>query len=54
MEAFVPVAIGEASGFAGFHETTTKANSLADRLRKLTLPVVYDVREGLLQATSRR
>ena len=28
-------------------ETATKTNSLIDRLRKLTLPCVDDVREGL-------
>ncbi|MCU4800998.1 restriction endonuclease [Halobacteria archaeon HArc-gm2] len=39
--------VDEASGFAGFRETATKTNSLVDRLRKLTLPAVDDVREGL-------
>lgn len=43
----VPVAIDEAGGFAGFHETATKTNSLVDRLRTLTLLAVDDVREGL-------
>jgi type II restriction/modification system DNA methylase subunit YeeA len=47
IEAFVPVAVDEAGGFAGFRETATKTNSLVDRLRKLTLPAVDDVREGL-------
>ncbi|MHC3438310.1 Eco57I restriction-modification methylase domain-containing protein [Natrialbaceae archaeon A-gly3] len=47
IEAFVPVAIEEAGGFADFRETATKTNSLVDRLRKLTLPALEDVREGL-------
>lgn len=47
IEAFVPVAVDEAGGFAGFRETATKTNSLVDRLRKLTLPAVDDVRDGL-------
>ena len=47
IEAFVPVAVDEADGFAGFRETATKTNSLIDRLRALTLPAVEDVREGL-------
>ncbi|WP_449289552.1 hypothetical protein [Natronorubrum sediminis] len=37
----------EAGGFANFRETATKTNSLVDRLRKLTLPAVDDVRDGL-------
>jgi hypothetical protein len=45
--AFVPVAVDEAGGFAGFRETATKTNSLVDRLRKLTLPKVSDVEAGL-------
>ncbi|EMA14933.1 Eco57I restriction-modification methylase domain-containing protein [Haloarcula marismortui] len=48
IEAFVPVAVDEAGGFAGFRETATKTNSLVDRLRKLTLPAVDDVRDGLV------
>jgi len=47
IEAFVPVAINEAGGFAGFRETATKTNSLVDRLHKLTLPAVSDVETGL-------
>jgi len=47
IEAFVPVAVAEAGGFAGFRETATKTNSLVDRLRKLTLPAVSDVESGL-------
>ncbi|QPV64032.1 restriction endonuclease [Halosimplex litoreum] len=47
IEAFVPVAVDEAGGFAEFRETATKTNSLVDRLRALTLPRVADVEEGL-------
>jgi hypothetical protein len=47
LAAFVPVAVEEAGGFAGFRETATKTNSLVDRLRKLTLPRVRDVEAGL-------
>ncbi|APX97817.1 Eco57I restriction-modification methylase domain-containing protein [Natronorubrum daqingense] len=47
IEAFVPVAVDEAGGFANFRETATKNDSLVDRLRKLTLPAVDDVRDGL-------
>jgi hypothetical protein len=47
IEAFVPVAVAEAGGFADFRETATKTNSLVDRLRKLTLPRVADVESGL-------
>jgi uncharacterized protein YdhG (YjbR/CyaY superfamily) len=47
IEAFVPVAVDKADGFAGFRENATKTNSLIDRLRKLTLPKVADVRDGL-------
>ncbi|WP_336035169.1 Eco57I restriction-modification methylase domain-containing protein [Halobacterium yunchengense] len=47
VEAFVPVAVDEAGGFANFRETATKTNSLVDRLRSLTLPAVDDVEDGL-------
>ncbi|NGM71046.1 N-6 DNA methylase [Natronolimnobius sp. AArcel1] len=47
IEAFVPVAVDEAGGFANFRETATKTNSLIDRLRKLTLPAVDDICSGL-------
>ncbi|NKE37464.1 N-6 DNA methylase [Natronococcus sp. JC468] len=47
IEAFVPLAIDEAGGFANFRETATKTNSPVDRLRALTLPAVDDVRDGL-------
>jgi len=47
IEAFVPVAVDEAGGFADFRETATKTNSLVDRLRVLTPPRVDDVEAGL-------
>lgn len=47
IEQFVPHAVGEAGGCAGFRKTATKTNSLVDRLRALTLPRPADVREGL-------
>jgi hypothetical protein len=51
VEAFVPVAVDEAGGFADFRETATKTNSLVDRLRKLTLSATDDVRVGLASYT---
>jgi type II restriction/modification system DNA methylase subunit YeeA len=46
--AFVPVAVEEADGFAGFRDNSTKTNSLIDRLKVITLPdpdeVVDDLR----------
>lgn len=47
IEAFVPVAVDKADGFAGFRATATKTNSLVDRLKTLTLPLKDDVRDGL-------
>ena len=47
VEAFVPVAVEEAGGFAGFRETATKTNSLADRLEAITLPNPDDVADDL-------
>jgi hypothetical protein len=47
IEAFVPHAVEEAGGFAGFRETATKTNSLIDRLETLTLPRLKDVAAGL-------
>ncbi|MFC6975093.1 Eco57I restriction-modification methylase domain-containing protein [Halomicroarcula sp. GCM10025709] len=47
VEAFVPVAVKEAGGFAGFRETTTKTNSLVDRLEAITLPDPDDVADDL-------
>jgi len=47
VEAFVPVAVEEAGGFAGFRETATKTNSLVDRLEAITLPDPDDVADDL-------
>jgi len=47
IEAFVPIAVEKAGGFADFRESATKTNSLVDRLRKLTLPDLSDVEAGL-------
>ncbi|WP_436901288.1 Eco57I restriction-modification methylase domain-containing protein [Halovenus halobia] len=47
IEAFVPVAVDKADGFAGFRETATKTNSLIDRLEAITLPDPNDVAEDL-------
>ena len=44
---FVPVAVDEAGGFAGFRRSATKNNSLVDRLEALTLPDVDATRDGL-------
>ena len=44
---FVPVAVDEAGGFAGFRQSATKTNSLVDRLEALTLPDVGATRDGL-------
>jgi hypothetical protein len=47
VEHFVPVAVEEAGGFAGFRETATKTNSLVDRLEAITLPDPDDVADDL-------
>jgi len=47
VEHFVPVAVEEAGGFAGFRETATKTNSLVDRLEGITLPDLDDVADDL-------
>lgn len=47
VEAFVPVAVEKAGGFAGFRESATKTNSLVDRLEAITLPDPGDVADGL-------
>jgi len=47
VEAFVPIAVEKADGFADFRETATKTNSLIDRLKALTLPDPDDVAEDL-------
>jgi hypothetical protein len=47
VEAFLPVAINEAGGFADFRETATKTNSLVDRLEAITLPEPNDVADDV-------
>lgn len=44
---FVPVAVEEAGGFAGFRETATTKKSLVDRLKALTLPDADDTADDL-------
>jgi len=44
---FVPVAVDEADGFAGFRDNATKTNSLVDRLKAITLPDPDDVADDL-------
>ena len=43
VEAFVPVAVGEGDGFAGFRDNATKTTSPIDRLKTITLPDPADV-----------
>lgn len=43
IEAFVPVAVEEGDGFAGFRENATKTISLLDRLKAIRLPKLDDV-----------
>nr|WP_324603089.1 restriction endonuclease [Halarchaeum acidiphilum] len=47
VEAFVPVAVEKADGFAGFRDNATKTNSLVDRLQAVTLPDPDDVAADL-------
>jgi hypothetical protein len=47
VEAFAPLAVEKADGFADFRETATKTNSLIDRLKAITLPNPDDISEDL-------
>jgi len=47
IEAFVPHAVAEAGGYAGFRDSATKTISLLDRLESLMLPALDDVRDGV-------
>jgi hypothetical protein len=47
IEAFVPVAVEEADGFAGFRDNATKTNSPVDRLKTIALPDPDDVADDL-------
>ncbi|OKY78296.1 MAG: Type II restriction enzyme methylase subunit [Candidatus Methanohalarchaeum thermophilum] len=44
---FVPLAVDEGGGFAGFRENATKTISPLDRLENITLPKLSDVEDGL-------
>jgi len=46
---FVPVAVEERGGFAGFRRNATKTISPLDRLKSLTVPDIGEVRAGLEQ-----
>jgi len=46
---FVPVAVAEKGGFAGFRQSASKNISPLDRLQALTLPDIEQVRDGLEQ-----
>ncbi len=54
VEAFIPVAVDEAGGFAGFRETATKTNSLSDRLKAMQLPDPDDVVDDLRRYVDNR
>jgi type I restriction-modification system DNA methylase subunit len=47
IESFVPYAVDEAGGFAGFRDNATATITLLSRLESLTLPALDDVRDGL-------
>jgi len=47
VEAFVPVAVDKAGGFANFRDNATKTNSLIDRLKAMTLPDIDDIEDDL-------
>jgi hypothetical protein len=47
IESFVPYAVDEAGGTAGFRDNATGTISPLDRLEALTLPALADVRDGL-------
>jgi hypothetical protein len=49
LREFVPVAVEEAGGFAGFRDNATKTISPLDRLKSLTLPDIDAVGAGLEQ-----
>jgi len=51
VEAFVPVTIEEADGFAGFRDNATKTNSLIDRLKAIRLPDPDEVEDDIRRYT---
>jgi hypothetical protein len=54
LREFVPVAVEEAGGFAGFRQGAGKTISPLDRLNSLTLPDIDEVRTGLEQYVEAR
>jgi len=54
LREFVPVAVDEAGGFAGFRQGATQTISPLDRLQALTLPDIEEVGTGLEQYTDVR
>jgi len=51
VEAFIPIAVEEGAGFAGFRDNATKTTSLLDRLKAITLPDPDDVEDDLRRYT---
>jgi len=49
LREFVPIAIKQAEGFAGFRQDATKTKSPLDRLKHLILPDINEVQTGLEQ-----
>lgn len=47
IEVFVPIAVNEIGSDAGFRENATKTNSLIDRLKAITLPLLDDIEDEL-------
>ena len=47
VETFVPYAVEEADGFAGYRDNATSTISPFDRLESLTLPKLSDVEDGV-------
>ncbi|WP_248516307.1 Eco57I restriction-modification methylase domain-containing protein [Salinarchaeum laminariae] len=54
LREFVPVALEEAEGFAGFRQGASKTISLLDRLGALTVPDIDEVQTGLEKYTEVR
>jgi hypothetical protein len=49
IDAFVPVAVDQGDGFAGFRDYATKTNSLIDRLKSITLPNPHSVADDIFR-----
>ncbi len=54
IKAFVPYAVDEAGGFAGYRDDAINSKSLIDRLGELTLPDQDDIAEELQQYREQR